>query len=235
MRWGKLVFVVLFILVIPVFLVASNVRWVISTPLLYNYGFDRYDIPDRTGIERSELRRVGSEIREYFDNSEEFLNVRVSQHGIIRNLYNEREVLHMRDVKSLVRGVFILHTSSAAFIISFILVGFWLQRTQFIPYLSRYVSLGGILCVLLVVCVGLASLVGFERLFWMFHIVSFSNDLWQLDPNSDYLLMMFPESFFFDATMWIAGSTVLEGVILGLFALRSGWSPFGRQPDRPTG
>ena len=224
-----MVLVVLFILVIPVFLVASNVRWVISTPLLYNYGFDRYGIPDRTGIERSELRRVAAEIREYFDNNEEFLDVRVTQHGVIRSLYNEREVLHMRDVKSLVRSLYIFHVSSAAFIILFTLAGFWFQRTKFIPYLARYLLLAGILCVLLIVLVGLAAVIGFDKLFWTFHIVSFSNDLWQLDPNSDYLLMMFPEGFFFDATMWIAGSTVLEGVILGLLALRSCWVPFGRR------
>ena len=63
---------------------------------------------------------------------------------------------------------------------------------------------------------GLDELVGFEALFRAFHVVSFSNDLWRLDPRTDYLIAMFPEGFFLDATLWIAGSTVLEAaVILG--------------------
>ena len=76
----------------------------------------------------------------------------------------------------------------------------------------------------LVVVVGLGSLIGFDRLFLAFHVVSFSNDLWQLDPRTDYLIAMFPEGFFLDATLWIVGSTVLEAmVVLGLSLLFLRW------------
>ena len=45
-------------------------------------------------------------------------------------------------------------------------------------------------------------------------MISFTNDLWQLDPSRDYLIAIFPEGFFFDATMWIAGLTIAQAVIL---------------------
>ena len=61
---------------------------------------------------------------------------------------------------------------------------------------------------------GAASLAGFEDVFYAFHVISFANDLWQLDPSRDYLIAMFPEGFFFDATMWIAGLTIVQAVIL---------------------
>ena len=66
----------------------------------------------------------------------------------------------------------------------------------------------------LVALVGLGSLVGFDRLFLAFHLVSFSNDLWQLDPRRDYLIAMFPQGFFFDATMLIALAVVVEAAVL---------------------
>jgi integral membrane protein (TIGR01906 family) len=66
----------------------------------------------------------------------------------------------------------------------------------------------------LVLAVGLLSLVGFDQLFLAFHLVSFSNDLWQLDPSRDYLIAMFPEGFFLDATLWIVASTVAEAALL---------------------
>ncbi|MDA1188534.1 MAG: TIGR01906 family membrane protein [Chloroflexi bacterium] len=229
MRLGKTLIVTLFVLVIPVFLITSNVRWVIAAPFLYSYGFDRYDIPERTGIERSELLSAAGQIREYFDNGEEFLDVRVTQNGITRSLYNEREILHMKDVKTLVRGVYLIHVSSAAFIGAFILIGLWFLRRQFIPYLARFAALGGVLSVFLVGLVGVVALAGFDQLFLQFHLISFSNDLWILDPNSDYLLMMFPEGFFFDATMWIAGSTVVEGIILAMLPLLLRWFSGRRQ------
>ena len=43
---------------------------------------------------------------------------------------------------------------------------------------------------------------GYE--FRYFHLISFTNDLWILDPRRDYLIMMFPQGFFFDSTMFIA-------------------------------
>ena len=48
----KTLVAVLFIALVPIFLIAVSVRWVINFPPLYSYGFDQYDIPSRTGIER---------------------------------------------------------------------------------------------------------------------------------------------------------------------------------------
>jgi len=216
MRLARVAMAALFVLVIPIFLITSNVRWVINAPFLYTYGFDRYDIPDRTGIERGELLKAGRQLRDYLNNGEEFVDVRVSVGGVTRSIYGEREVLHMRDVKGLVQGVYWIHAATAAFIGLFIVAGLVHARRKFLPHLARYAAVGGILAVVLVALVALASLAGFDRLFLTFHQLSFSNDLWQLDPTKDYLLMMFPEGFFFDATMWIAGSTVVEGIILAL-------------------
>ena len=112
------------------------------------------------------------------------------------------------------------------------------------PRLGRYLGLGGVVTLGLVLIVGLGALVGFDRLFLAFHLVSFSNDLWQLDPSRDYLLVMFPEGFFFDATMWIAASTVVEAIVLSLPTLYFLWWRPGRAQretrtaaslDRPFG
>ena len=75
---------------------------------------------------------------------------------------------------------------------------------------------GGWLTFSLVLLVALLALVGFDRLFLYFHLVSFSNDLWILDPRHDYLIAMFPQGFFFDCTGAIAVLTLLEGAFFGL-------------------
>ncbi len=212
----KALAVALFIAAVPVFLVTSNVRWVINAPFLYSYGFDKYDIPERTGIERGELLSAARQVRDYFNNDEEYLDVRVYQGGILRSLYNEREVLHMKDVKGLVRGVYRAQEVTGAYLAAFIVVGLIVWGRQSLPRLARYAGLGGALTLALVLLVSLASLVGFDQLFLAFHLLSFSNDLWQLDPSRDYLIAMFPEGFFFDATMLIAGSTVVEALALAV-------------------
>ena len=214
MKLLGLLAVALFVVVIPVFLISSSVRWVISAPLLYSYGFDRYDISSKTGIERDELDGVGRQFRDYFVNDEEYLDLRVVQNGVRRDLLNSKEILHMRDVKALVRGVFRIQEGIAAYLAAFVVLGFIAFGRGFVRPLGRYAAMGGVATIALVVIAGVGALAGFDRLFILFHELGFSNDLWQLDPRTDYLVVLFPEGFFFDATMWIAGSTVVQALIL---------------------
>ena len=219
-----------FIAAVPVFVITTNVRWVIDTPLLYSYGFDRYNIAAVTGIERAELHSAGRQIRDYFNNQDEFLDLRVVQGGVLRSIYNQREVLHMKDVKGLVKGVYRIQEITGLYLIAFAVIGLALLRRRFLATLGRLIALGGGLTLSLVLLVGLGSLVGFAWLFHAFHVISFSNDLWQLDPSRDYLIAMFPESFFFDATMWIGGSTILAtSALAAVPPLLLGWRPtYGR-------
>ena len=206
---------VLFVAAVPVFLVASNVRWVVSGPWLYSYGLDKYDIPTRVGIERAELLLAARQIRDYFNNDNEFLTVSVVREGIrVQNLYNRREVLHMKDVKGLVQGVYRIQEALGMYLTAFMVVGLATVGRGFLAQVMRCAVLGGAVTLGLIVLVGLALLVGFDRLFLAFHLVSFSNDLWQLDPSTDYLIAMFPQGFFFDATLWITGLTILEALLL---------------------
>ena len=205
----------LFFVAVPLFLIAFNVRWVINFPPLYSYGFDRYDIPQYTGIERAELLSAGRQIRDYFNNDVDLLEINVVVRGIrVTNLYNEREVLHMRDVKGLVKGVYRVSEISTLYLLLFIGVGFALRRRAFLPTLGRLLRWSGGITLGLVLLVGLGSLVGFERLFLAFHLISFSNDLWQLDPRRDYLIAMFPQGFFLDATLLIALAIIVQAAAL---------------------
>ena len=58
------------------------------------------------------------------------------------------------------------------------------------------------------------ALVGFDTLFLLFHRISFANDLWQLNPRTDYLLIMFPLGFWLDATMRVALTAAAGAVAL---------------------
>lgn len=206
-----------FVALLPAFLIAANVTWVIDTPFLYSYGFSKYkaQIDYYLDISDDELRSAGGQIREYFNNDEEFLAVNVTLGGVrVDNLYNDREVAHMKDVKALVQGVDAVWKLSGLYLLGFTAVGFMLRRRSFLRPLGRYAAIGGGVTLGLVALVGLGSLAGFDRLFLAFHQVSFSNDLWLLDPRRDALIAMFPQGFFFDATILIVGSTIAEALLL---------------------
>ena len=123
MRLLKRSAVGLFLVAVPLALIGTNVRVVINAPVLYSYGFDRYDIPYWTGIERSELLSAAGQIRDYFNNNDEFLDLNVFVAGIRRGLYSEREVLHMKDVKGLVKGVYRVEEIALTYLAIFAVVG----------------------------------------------------------------------------------------------------------------
>ena len=106
----------------------------------------------------------------------------------------------------------------AGITLAFLLVvkgaGYYVWRWAFARQMARLGLYGGLLTLALVLAVGLFALVGFDSLFLIFHQISFANDLWQLDPRTDYLLIMFPLGFWFDATVRVAITTIAGAVLL---------------------
>ena len=206
----------LFVVCIPLFLIAASVTWAVNDAGLYRRGFEKYDIARYSGITDADLNRVGADLRRYFNSSAEPLRVVVPVYGMERELFNQREVHHMRDVKGLVRGTYGVALVTALYLLGFVAAGYVRDRRAFSPNLARRCLQGGLLTLALVAAVGLFALVGFDTLFLLFHQISFANDLWQLDPRSDYLLIMFPLGFWFDATVRVALTTIIGAAILAL-------------------
>ena len=94
-----------FIMAVPVFLLTTNVRLAFDSLALYRFGFEQYNVTSTTGLSMDQLMDVATEIRDYFNSPDELLDVQVTLAGEVRPLFNEREILHMRDVKGLVRAV----------------------------------------------------------------------------------------------------------------------------------
>ena len=76
---------------------------------------------------------------------------------------------------------------------------------------------------------GVLALIDFNWLFTQFHLLSFSNDFWLLDPATDYLIMLFPEGFWYDTFLFCALAIAAGAVILGGVG---GWYLLSRKPDK---
>jgi len=216
----------LFIVVVPLFLTTSSISWAFNSPGLYNDGFEKYYISRISGITDADLRQVGADIRHYINSGDEPLVVTTRIFGEKRDLFNNREIAHMKDVKQLVRGVYVLALVSAAYLAAMIIVGFGWQKARFVPALAKRLTWGGGLTLILMVVFGIAALVGFDSVFLKFHQLSFANDLWRLDPRTDYLVRIFPQDFWFDATMWVS-IRVISGALM-LTVVGSAYYVYGR-------
>ncbi len=215
---------VLFVVAVPIFLVTLSLRIAVNSPRLYEYGFDRYSAVERTGLPKEDLVRAGREVIAYFNNSEKELRIFVNVNGVQQELFNQREITHMWDVKGLVRGVYLWQWISLGYILGYTLLGLALWRSRFWPTLARGFLWGSGVTIGGLIVLGLGMLAGFDALFTQYHLLRFSNDFWLLDPSRDKLIQMFPESFFRDATVFVVlealfGALVLGGVA-GAFLIR---------------
>jgi integral membrane protein (TIGR01906 family) len=204
----------LFILAIPLTLIGTNVRFLANEERVYTYSFDQYNAPARTGIARDELVRASGELRWYFNNDQKFLSVHVQQGDHEIPLFNERETLHMKDVKAVFQFVNHLQEIALVYIMAYVVGVFVWARERPLQKLAVHSLSGSLLTIGTIVSLGLVAISGFDQAFEQFHHIAFSNDLWLLDPATDHLVQMFPEGFWFDVTMFLGILTLAEAALI---------------------
>ena len=206
---------VVFIAAVLLFLITASVTLAVNELRLYSYGFDKRDIHVMTGIEVEELMSIAHQIRGYFNSTGEPLEIRATVFSKEQDLFNEREIIHMKDVKRLIWGVYLLGALSLGYILSSISAGFRIHGRSYAYLMARNLLWGSGITLGTVLVVGLIASIGFDGLFTLFHEISFSNDFWKLNPGTDYLVMLFPAGFWFDATMFVGIVSVIGAIAIG--------------------
>lgn len=190
--------------------VAASVRYATTSASWWESGFERYDAAHRTGLSQREVLRVAAETRDYLVNDQARLDVQVDG----ASFYSEREVLHMIDVKRLMARSFDAGWAALGYIVAFIAFLVWRRRREAPLAISRSLLTACGIVGSLVMALAIVAVSGFESAFRNFHLLFFTNDLWQLSSR-DGLIQLFPQGFFFDTTLLIGGVTLAFVVAAG--------------------
>ncbi len=217
----------LFILCLPFLLLTASLGWAVNSHWLYNYGFEKYNISQTTGLADSELEKAASGLISYFNSDEEYISLTVIKDGQPFELFNQREIIHLKDVKGLIWLDYWVLLGTLVYVLAYAGVCLSWRKRRYWRRLAWGVVGGGGLTLALMLALGLGTLFGFDRLFWQFHTIFFSNDFWLLDPTKDYLIMLFPDGFFYDAALFCALGTGGLAIILG--GVSGGWLLFTRR------
>ena len=208
----------LFILALPVAIVTSNIRLLANAPVVYDYSFDRYNAEDATGLSRADLDSTAAALRQYFNNDEKTFYHTVTEGGLPGPVFNARETRHMEDVKGLFVWVNRLQELSVIFVLAYVVAFFLWARDSNVRQLATQALIGLGLGTLAVGGIAVVAAFGFEAAFTRFHKVLFSNNLWQLDPERDHLIQMFPQDFWRDITIVLGAMCALEAALVGAVA-----------------
>lgn len=202
-----------FIICLPILLLTASLSGTVNSLWLYRYGFDKYGVSQTTGLEQSELDKAVCGLIDYFNSGDEPINIIVVKDGKPFTLFNEREVAHLRDVKRLLRLVYWLLLGTLVYALVYLGLSLFLWRDR--RRLAWGLAGGSCLTLALMLILGLGTLLNFDWLFWQFHLISFANDLWLLNPTRDYLIMLFPRGLWYDVFLFWAVTTAVGAVILG--------------------
>lgn len=229
MRYIGMVATAGFVLALPILLFTTNIRFLASDTGYLEGGLRRHDAAENTGIALNELDYAVGAIVRYFEDDEQTLRVLVFTGGRETALFSEDETLHMEDVKGLMRTIFRANEVSLGFVLAYVagLVLWSGERSgrDLAKETLVAVGVGGAVGVL----VGILALVGFESAWERMHEIVFTNDLWLLDPRTDRLIQMFPETFWAEATFIVVGMALAEAVVL--VGIAGGYLWFTRPPQ----
>jgi integral membrane protein (TIGR01906 family) len=212
LTWARTAVSIAFVVLLPLLLIGTSLRSLVSDRDLILRGFRDNRVAVTTGLDDPQLQRIADAFVAYFQAAPSELQMQVTVGGQTRPLFNQREVEHMQDVQALVQLFLRLQLVAAAVGILRVALAIFVDRSP--APIGRELLMSAGLIVGLVVLVGLLSLVDFSGLWTRFHQVAFRNDLWQLDPRTDYLIMLFPEPFWFTATLNMAMLVALHTFLI---------------------
>ncbi len=200
-------------LVVPVALIGLAVRLVLL-PIFVQVEYHAPGFPaDNYGFTTQERIHWATYAWNYLVNSSDISYLGDLRFDDSKPLYNERELSHMQDVKSVIQGTFRAWYISLALLA---LIGLWAWRMHEMSAFRRGLRRGGWLTIGLAAVIGSIVVIGmlmdpdvFWNFFAWFHSLFFKGDTW-IFAYSDTLIRLFPIRFWQD-TFLAAAIIVLAG------------------------
>lgn len=214
----------LFAIALPLLIVTASVRFLVNEERVTSYGFRNNDVSNTMGLSLEELEKVSQKITSYFNDDSEFIQIYFSVNGKQDTFFRDVEIIHLRDVKTLLGIVYRLSEISLAIVLTYIATTIFIRSEHTMTDLAREVTFS--IAIGAIILLGLASYVffDFDSAWTQFHELVFANDFWLLDPSRDRLIQMYPEQFWEAATLactaLIAGQMFFIG---GSAVLYLGW------------
>lgn len=206
---------------------------------LQQAAWETMDAASAAGIGDADLRDLDGRLAAYLAGDENALNegetvVQIAVRGKIQPAFNAKEMTHMADCYRLFQLLRKVRARLIPWAVLLIVGGMYLmafdrRRIRKVAWLSPLILL------IPLGAFGVWAAVDFDGAFTFFHRVLFSNDLWLLDPATDLLIRICPQSMFAGMGLRIAlwSLAALAGVPLATTALTFILPKIKKDEDNP--
>lgn len=187
----------------------------------YRKEYEKYQVQKELDMKMSDIMDVTDKMMAYLIGEREELSVITEVEGKEQDFFNEQDRFHMAEVKELFLGGLKLRNLFLGLAVVGVAILFFM-KAEIIRTLPRayFVALG--IFAVLTAVLGIWVVLDFDSCFTVFHEIFFDNDLWIFDPETDYMIRMLPEGFFYDFAIriceifvgFLAGIGVFAGIIM---------------------
>lgn len=192
--------IVLFVLLYSIDFMAKDISY-------YNNFHSEYKIDEVSGLSKEWITEASDSLVKFIKNGDK---------EVLKKNFNEKEILHMEDVYKLFVLDRIVYITLLIIFLAGIIYKLSKKENYFFNMLRKYILIS---YALVISFLGICSLF-FSESFIYFHKLFFSNDLWLLDYETDLMIRILPEEFFFTLFVNVLMISTVA-VILIYFFLRT--------------
>lgn len=189
----------------------------------YQKEYEKYNVTEALEMPIEDVMEVSGYMMRYLVGEEEELSITANVDGEEQDFFNEQDRFHMEEVRDLFLGGLKLRNISLVIAVVLIIGLIIILRKDSLKVLPKAFLVAFIIYVLFAGIVGILFAIDFNKYFTIFHEIFFDNDEWLFDYNTDYMIRMLPEGFFYDMLYRIIKFfavmlTTAGAVFAGLFA-----------------
>jgi len=197
-------------ILVPLIIIMTSVRLLIS-PTFAQVEYRMPGFPeDPFGFTFEDRLKWSQPSIKYLVNNRDISYLESLQFESGEQIYNERELGHMQDVKRVVTGMRIALVSALVILVVINLVAVKGLKTKSILYAYRR-GAWGVSGIILAILIFVA--LNFHKLFSWFHQLFFEGGTW-LFYMSDTLIRLFPMRFWQDAFIFVGVLSLISGIII---------------------
>lgn len=214
MRKNKILFSIsFFCLIISLLLTIIDINCFDQS--FYQKEYVKNNTTAETGMSEEDLWDTTEVLFDYLHDFRDDLNVQHEVNGTVREIFDSREKAHMVDVKNLYLNTIKVRNILA--IVGIILFSISCLLSKKPIYISNmYIGYKRSVALLfsIIFAILIYAAIDFNSFWIQFHYLFFTNDLFFLDPNTEILINMVPEQFFFDLVMRIILMFISSVIVL---------------------
>lgn len=196
-------------------LLLGTVRLNVFQTSFYESFYKKEGLAEQIGVSEEDLNKSMRVMLDYVQGKRKDMEDTIFRNGKETGIYNGKEKAHMGDVRALYRNA--MRVLAGSFIVGIVIV-VWMavmlkDKNRLLANVCSGLLSASLCFAIVLAWLGLWIATDFNDFWIRFHHLFFSNDLWLLDPATDFMIVICPENMF---SALVTRIVLLFVVVLGM-------------------